>query len=225
MTLAERHRAVLARLDSADGNEWRAAAIDFAAIVAEELTTHRPGKAHGRWLAENGLPWMHPSEARALEGLHGRQTEFRAALEQGRRAFRTIYESGVSKGKTLTQVRPRAVAPPIAPITGLKPEEVDPELAKNPLAFRARYGQVNLDTKAEFERSQKQGRLQRWLRVAGVAAITEPPDPETLREWASKRGKAAKLERLIAGLESSLAVLKAAESDLSVQNVIGGVSL
>jgi hypothetical protein len=215
MTLAERHRAVLARLGSVDDNEWRAAAIDFAAIVAEELATHRPGKDHALWLTENGLPPMHPNDVRALEGLHGCQTEFRAALEKGRRAFRTIWESGVSKGKTLTQVRPRAVAPPIAPITGLKPEEVDPELAKNRLAFKARYGQVNLHTKAEFERSQKQDRLQRWLRVTGDAAMNEPPDLETLREWASKAGKAAKLERLIAGLESSLAVLRGVASGLT----------
>ena len=94
-------------------------------------------------------------------------------------------------------------------IRGLTREQVDPDFKGTSLEFATEYGHVNLHTKAEIEHNKRQERLSRWLGAMAdfesgsraVLATLEALDQETLREWRSKPGKAAKLQAWYKSIE------------------------
>jgi hypothetical protein len=87
-------------------------------------------------------------------------------------------------------------------LNGLTREQVDPDFKGTPLEFATKYGHVNLHTKEQIEHHKQQEALAAWLgamadhersgreMVTALAAV----DPETVREWLAKPGKAGKLQ-------------------------------
>ena len=110
--------------------------------------------------------------------------------------------------KPIRRSEPRPVRD-FTPPPGLSREQVDPDFKGTTLEFATQYGHVNLHTKAEIEHNKRQEALSALLGAmadfdrAGraVVAALGALDPETLREWRSRPGKAAKLDTWCKSIE------------------------
>jgi hypothetical protein len=135
----------------------------------------------------------------------------------------TAAELGLTKGQVAgivfrngkTNSKPPASAPKRWEGKGLDSktltrEQVDPDFKGTAVEFATEYGHVLLHTKAELEENKRQETLRVWLAAltdhqqTGRAMVNaEAPNPDTLRQWLSKPGKAQKLQQWLAAIETA----------------------
>lgn len=89
-------------------------------------------------------------------------------------------------------------------------EQVDPDFKGTAVEFATEYGHVLLHTKTELEENKRQEALRVWLATVtdhqqtGRAIVkAEAPNPDTLRQWLAKPGKAGRLQQWLAVIETA----------------------
>jgi hypothetical protein len=135
----------------------------------------------------------------------------------------TAAELGLTKGQVAgivfrngnTKNKPPAPPPPPREYKGLDSktltrEQVDPDFKGDAVQFATKYGHVLLHTKSEIEENKRQEILRIWLaavtshqQTGRALAIAEAPDPETLRQWLAKPGKAERLRAWLTTVETA----------------------
>jgi hypothetical protein len=94
-------------------------------------------------------------------------------------------------------------------------KQVDPDFKGSELEFTTKYGHVLLHTKAEVDENKRQEVLRVWLAAVSdhqqsARALTNAaaPDPDTLRQWLAKPGKAERLRGWPTAIEAAYQHLK-----------------
>jgi hypothetical protein len=146
-------------------------------------------------------------------------------LTRGYSFDQTAAELGLTKGKvagivfrnsnTNSNPAPQPPAPKPREYKGLDSktltrEQVDPDFKGDAVQFATKYGHVLLHTKTEIEENKRQEVLRAWQaaitdiqQTARALGNAEAPDPDTLRQWLSKPGKARKLQVWLAAIETA----------------------
>jgi len=135
----------------------------------------------------------------------------------------TAAELGLTKGQVAgivfrngnTNNKPPAPPPkrwegPGLDSKSLTREQVDPDFKGDAVQFATKYGHVLLHTKAEIEENKRQEILRVWLAAvtdhqqsARALANAQAPDPDTLRQWLTKPGKAERLQAWLVAIETA----------------------
>lgn len=210
--------------------QWVDGTLELAAVIADSRKQYPDHNTFSRWLERQGLAKMSKDDRAALLNIAAadqvamRQEllastsiswimiwrNHRLAAPSKRPSkgplSRESHRSGSARRKRAARIpdvmRDDWVRPvrPVVAIKGLTPKEVDPDYDGDYIKHTAKYGPVQLHTKAEIEESKRQEALQNWLgaiashvRTAEALLACALPDPEMLAKWLKAPSKAAKM--------------------------------